>query len=184
MTVPNLITSLRIILTPIFIIYLINGETLPALIVFTLAGLSDAADGFIARVFNQKSKLGAILGPIADKLLLVTAFVMLSVKDFIPSWLTVIVISRDLLILLAVLILFLSKENVEMRPAFISKITTCLQLATVFNVLFADCFPGFAFHQFSIYLFWATGLMSVTSFLHYLRQWFRIMGEDQATEDG
>jgi len=182
MTVPNLITSLRIILTPIFIIYLIDDKTLPALIVFTLAGLSDAADGFIARVFNQKSKLGAILDPIADKLLLVTAFVMLSVKDFVPSWLTVIVISRDLLILLAVLILFLSKENVEMRPAFISKITTCLQLATVFNVLFADYFP--TFHQFSIYLFWATGLMSVTSFLHYLRQWFRIMGEDQPTEGG
>jgi len=182
MTVPNLITSLRIILTPIFIIYLINDETLPALIVFTLAGVSDAVDGFIARVFNQKSKLGAILDPIADKLLLVAAFVMLSVKDFVPSWLTVIVISRDLLILLAVLILFLSKENVEMRPAFISKITTCLQLATVFNVLFADYFP--AFHQFSIYLFWATGLMSVTSFLHYLRQWFRIMGEDQPTEGG
>ncbi|MBW1829697.1 MAG: CDP-alcohol phosphatidyltransferase family protein [Deltaproteobacteria bacterium] len=182
MTVPNLITSLRIILTPIFIIYLIDDKTLPALIVFTIAGLSDAADGFIARVFNQKSKLGAILDPIADKLLLVTAFVMLSVKDFVPSWLTVIVISRDLLILLAVLILFLSKENVEMRPAFISKITTCLQLATVFNVLFADYFPDF--HQFSIYLFWATGLMSVTSFLHYLRQWFRIMGEDQPTEGG
>jgi cardiolipin synthase len=183
MTVPNLITSLRIILTPIFIIYLINDETLPALIVFTLAGVSDAADGFIARVFNQKSKLGAILDPIADKLLLVTAFVMLSLKDFVPSWLTVIVISRDLLILLAVLILFLSKENVEMRPAFISKITTCLQLATVFNVLFADYFLP-AFHQFSIYLFWATGLISVTSFLHYLRQWFRIMGEDQPTEGG
>ena len=181
MTLPNLITSLRIILTPIFIIYLIHDETLPALIVFTLAGLSDAADGFIARVFNQKSRLGAILDPIADKCLLVTAFVMLSGKDFVPSWLTVIVISRDFLILLAVLILFLNKENVEMRPAFVSKITTCLQLATVFNVLVADYFP--VFQQFSPSLFWATGLLSIISFLHYLRQWFRIMGEDQSTED-
>ena len=153
-----------------------------ALLIFTFAAISDALDGLLARYFNQYTVLGSILDPIADKLLLVAAFVMLSVKDFVPSWLTVIVISRDLLILLAVLILFLSKENVEMRPAFISKITTCLQLATVFNVLFADYFP--AFHQFSICLFWATGLMSVTSFLHYLRQWFRIMGDDQPNEGG
>ncbi len=181
MTVPNLITSIRIILTPIFIIYLLDDELLSALVVFMLAGLSDAADGLIARVFNQKSNLGAILDPIADKILLVAAFIVLSVKDFIPPWLTVIVISRDILILLAVLILFLNKANFTMKPSFLSKTTTCLQLATVFDVLSANYFP--IFQHFSVYLFWATGLLAVISFLQYLRQWFRILGEDQQIED-
>ena len=180
MTVPNLITSLRIILTPIFIIYVLDEKYLLALIVFVLAGLSDAVDGFIARVFDQKSRLGAILDPIADKILLVSAFIVLSVKDVIPVWLTVIVISRDILILLAVLILFLTKDNFAISPAFVSKITTCLQLVTVLNVLLAKYFP--VFHQVSDYFFWATGLFVVTSFLHYMRQWFRIMGEETAQD--
>ena len=180
MTVPNLITSLRIILTPIFIIYVLDEKYLLALIVFIIAGLSDAVDGFIARVFDQKSLLGAILDPIADKILLVTAFVVLSVKDLVPDWLTVIVISRDVLILLAVLILFLNKDTFAIKPAFISKTTTFLQLVTVLNVLLTK-YLGL-FHQFSDYLFWSTGILVVTSFLHYMRQWFRIMGEETEQE--
>ena len=176
MTVPNLITSLRIILVPIFVIYLINDNLMSALIVFILAGVSDAADGLIARLLNQKSKLGAILDPIADKILLNAAFVVLAVQSMVPSWLTVIVISRDILIMLAVLILFLNKESFAMKPAFISKTTTCLQLATVFCILSAGYFPFL--HPINTYLFWATALLTVTSFLHYLRQWFGIMGEE------
>jgi len=176
MTVPNLITSLRIILVPIFTIYLLNDNLLSALIVFIIAGLSDAADGLIARLFNQKTKLGAILDPIADKILLNAAFVVLAFQDLVPSWLTVIVISRDILIMLAVLILFLSKENFAMKPAFISKTTTCLQLATIFCILSAGYFPILS--QINPTLFWTTALLTVTSFLHYLRQWFRIMGEE------
>ncbi len=176
MTVPNLITSLRIILVPIFIIYLLNDNLLSALIVFVLAGVSDAADGLVARLFNQKSKLGAILDPIADKILLNAAFVVLAVQDLAPSWLTVIVISRDILIMLAVLILFLNKENVAMKPAFVSKTTTCLQLATVFCILTTDYFPFLI--RINPYLFLTTALFTIISFLHYLRQWFRIMGEE------
>jgi len=179
MTVPNLITILRILLTPIFIIFLLNDEYLPALILFVVAGISDAADGLIARMFNQKSKLGAFLDPLADKILLVSAFVVLSAKDDVYSWLAVIVISRDFLILLGVLILFLNSQDFTFKPSIVSKMTTCMQLATVFVALFvalsADQFPYL--HQFSIYLFWATGLLTITSGLHYLSQWFRMMGE-------
>ncbi len=182
MTVPNLITSLRIILVPIFIIYLINDNLLSALIVFILAGVSDAADGLIARVFNQKTKLGAILDPIADKILLNAAFVVLAIQGIIPSWLTVIIISRDILIMLAVLILWLNQENFAMKPAFISKATTCLQLATVFCILSAGYFPFL--DQINTYLFWATALLTVSSFLHYLRQWFRIMGDESEQDQG
>ncbi|MBW2142856.1 MAG: CDP-alcohol phosphatidyltransferase family protein [Deltaproteobacteria bacterium] len=179
MTIPNLITILRIILTPIFIIFLLNDAYLPALILFVVAGISDAVDGLIARLFNQKSKLGAFLDPLADKILLVSAFVVLSAKNDVYAWLAVVVISRDFLILLGVLILFLNSQDFTFKPSIVSKMTTCMQLATVFVALFvavsADHSPHL--HQFSICLFWATGLLTVISCLHYMRQWFRMMGE-------
>ncbi|MFH1243737.1 MAG: CDP-alcohol phosphatidyltransferase family protein [Pseudomonadota bacterium] len=174
MTIPNLITSLRIILAPIFVIYLINDRFLPALLVFVLAGLSDGADGLVARLFDQKSKLGSYLDPLADKILLVTAFVVLAARGFIPSWLTVVVISRDILILLGVLILFLNRQDFTIRPSILSKVTTCLQLGTVFMVLLRNYFPISS--QLGIYLFWVTGLLTVSSGLHYMRYWFRTIG--------
>jgi cardiolipin synthase len=175
MTIPNLITILRIILTPIFIIYLISDNFLSALILFIIAGLSDAADGFIARVFNQKSKLGAFMDPLADKILLVSAFVILSAKGLIWSWLAVIVISRDILIMLGVLILFLNNQDFAARPSFWSKMTTCLQLITVFVVLTKDYLPSL--YLYSPWLLWTTGVMTIVSGLHYTRHWFRILGE-------
>lgn len=176
MTLPNLITSLRIILAPIFVIYCIREDFLAALFVFVIAGLSDGADGLIARWFNQKSTLGAYLDPLADKILLVTAFVVLSVRHFIPPWLTVMAISRDILILLGVLILFLNRMDITIRPTLLSKVTTCLQLGTVFMVLSKDYFPLF-FHL-KIYVFWLTGIFTITSGLHYMHYWFRVMGEE------
>lgn len=175
MTVPNLITIIRIILTPIIIIYLINDELLYALFLFILAGISDAADGLIARLFNQKSKLGAFLDPLADKILLISTFVALSVKNYVYPWLTVIVISRDVLILLGVLILFLNSQDFTVKPSILSKTTTCMQLATVFAVLSSDRLP--TLQQFGDYLFWATGILTVVSGLQYMLHWFRMMGE-------
>jgi cardiolipin synthase len=174
MTIPNLITCIRIILVPIFVIYLINDELLPALVVFILAGLSDGVDGLVARLFDQKSKLGSYLDPLADKILLVTAFVVLATKELVPPWLTVVVISRDILILLGVLILFLNGQDFTIKPSIWSKITTCLQLGSVFIVLskdYLDLAP-----QFSIYLFWVTGILTVSSGLHYMRYWFQTIG--------
>ncbi len=175
MTVPNFVSIIRIILTPIFIIYLINGEFLSALVVFILAGLSDAADGLIARLFNQKSKIGGYLDPLADKILLIAAFIVLSVMQLVPSWLTVVVISRDILILLGVLILFLNKTDFSIRPSILSKITTCLQLGSVFLVLSKDHFPFFL--ELSNPIFWITGFFTITSGLLYIRYWFRTIGE-------
>jgi cardiolipin synthase len=176
MTIPNLITSIRIILTPILVIYLINERFLSALVVFVLAGLSDSADGLIARIFNQKSKLGTFLDPLADKILLIAAFMTLAVIDRIPPWLTVIVISRDVLILLGALILFLNNSDLTIKPSILSKITTCLQLATVFVVLTKGHVA--IFMQFGDYVFWVTGLLTISSGLHYMRYWFNMMGED------
>ena len=179
-TIPNLITSIRIILVPIFVIYIIQERFLSALMVFILAGLSDGADGLVARLFDQKSKLGAYLDPLADKILLIAAFVVLSVRGFLPPWLTVVVISRDVLILLGVLILFLNGTAFTVRPFVLSKITTCFQLGTVFVVL-TKSHVGF-FSQLSYPLFWVTGLLTISSGLHYMRYWFRMMGEGSLSD--
>ncbi|MBN1277035.1 MAG: CDP-alcohol phosphatidyltransferase family protein [Deltaproteobacteria bacterium] len=175
MTIPNLITSIRIILAPIFIIYLLNEDFPSALIVFILAGVSDAADGLIARLFNQKSELGAYLDPLADKILLISAFIVLSIKNFVPPWLSVVVITRDIMILLGVLFIFLKTSSFPVRPSVLSKTTTFLQLATIFVALSERLFP--AFLMYSEYLFWITGLLTISSGLHYMRYWFRTMGE-------
>jgi cardiolipin synthase len=179
MTIPNLITCMRIILAPIFIIYLIQDQFLPALVVFIVAGITDGADGLIARVFNQKSRIGSFLDPLADKILLVAAFVTLAVRGYVPAWLTVLAISRDVLILLGVLILFLSKGDLIIRPSFLSKATTCLQLLTVFVVLSTGYVVFFA--KVSQYVFWMTGVLTIMSGLHYMRYWFHAMGEGPPT---
>jgi len=175
MTIPNLITSIRIILAPIFVIYLINDRFLSALVVFIFAGLSDGADGLLARLLHQKSKLGAYLDPLADKILLIAGFVVLSVRGFVPPWLTVTVISRDVLILLGVLILFLNGTKFKIRPSVLSKMTTCLQIGTVLLVLSKNHFQPLS--QISDYLFWVTGVFTITSGLHYMSYWFRLIGD-------
>lgn len=111
MTVPNLITTIRIILAPVFIIYLINDQFLSALVVFVLCVASDGLDGLVARLFNQKSTLGSYLDPLADKILLVAAFITLSVRGYLPSWLTVLVIARDVMIMLGIFFYFSTGWN-------------------------------------------------------------------------
>ena len=181
MTVPNLITTMRLILAPIFIIYLINDQLLSALVVFVIAGVSDGLDGLVARIFDQKSKLGAYLDPLADKLLLVAAFVVLSVRGFLPPWLTVLVISRDVMILLGVLVLFLNRLEFKIKPTIVSKITTCLQFVTVIAVLSKDYITKDYIpysQKLYFYLFCLTALFTISSGLHYIHYWFRMTGEE------
>lgn len=175
MTIPNLITTLRIILVPIFVIYLMNDNFLSALTVFVLAGVSDGVDGLVARMFNQKSRLGAYLDPMADKILLVAAFIILAVRGFIPSWLTVIVITRDVLILLGTLFLFLQNNDFNIRPSLLSKINTCFQLGTVFLVLAKESLD-FLTHL-TPWIYWVTAFLTIASGLGYIRSWFLMMGE-------
>ncbi|MEK6654814.1 MAG: CDP-alcohol phosphatidyltransferase family protein, partial [Thermodesulfobacteriota bacterium] len=116
MNIPNLLTLLRIIMVPVIVILLIQGSFLKALIVFIAASLTDALDGFLARVLHQQTVLGSYLDPIADKALLASSFVTLSVLHIIPGWLTVIVISRDFIILLGISVFSIMSITVEIRP--------------------------------------------------------------------
>ncbi len=178
MTVPNIITTIRILLAPIFIIYLINDQLLTSLIVLIISGVSDGVDGLVARLFNQKSRLGTYLDPLADKIVLVSAFIALTTQGYLPSWLTVMVISRDTLILIGVLILFLNNLEFNIKPTISSKITTCFQFITVIVVLSKGYVSFFAEHY--RYLFFTTAFFTIISFLQYMHQWFRIIGEVQS----
>jgi cardiolipin synthase (CMP-forming) len=175
MTIPNLITAIRIILAPVFIIFLINDDLRSALFVFLLCMASDCADGMIARLLNQKSRLGTYLDPLADKLLLVAAFVVLAARGNLPSWLTVMVISRDIMILLGVVVLFLNGFNLSIKPSIISKINTCFQFTTVVAVLSGGNLPLPA--AVYLYLYYVTALFTIASGLDYMRYGFQMMGE-------
>jgi len=166
MTIANMITVLRVILVPIFVIYMINGRILASLVIFGIASVSDALDGLIARIFHQKSNLGAHLDPLADKLLLTTAYIILAVFKMIPSWLTVLIISRDVIILLGVLVFYLTHYPVTIHPSILSKATTCVQLATVLFVLAS----GYIHIPFlAPYMFWVAGVLTIASGLQYIR---------------
>jgi cardiolipin synthase len=186
-TIPNLITLIRILLTPLFIIFLIQGRYRHALAVFVLAGVSDVADGLIARWWQQKSRLGSYLDPAADKLLMSASFVTLSISHLIPSWLTVVVISRDVILGLGALILRLADYPLVVRPSLAGKLTTLLQLITVGLVLLVKgklvyLPPG----VLSIF-YYLTGGLTAISGTHYLYRGLKLVsqqGEGQESNDG
>ncbi|MFQ5692943.1 MAG: CDP-diacylglycerol--glycerol-3-phosphate 3-phosphatidyltransferase [Nitrospinota bacterium] len=132
---PNQITLLRILFTPLFIAFLIYGMKVPALAVFCLLGVSDGLDGFIARRYRQATPLGAILDPLADKILLDASCWVLSSLGVLPVWLTILVVSRDALIVSGALYLKLFEGKPAIPPSLLGKTTTCLQLATIFWAL-------------------------------------------------
>ncbi len=168
MNIPNMLTVIRIILVPVFVILLMQGSFSYALAVFVVAGVTDGLDGFLARILRQQTVLGSYLDPLADKALIITAFVALSIMDIIPGWLAVIVISRDCVILFGVSVLFLMSVSFEIRPAYVSKATTVLQLLTVFLTLMFKCLPGCINYAMIETCFWITAFFTVVSGLNYI----------------
>ncbi len=132
--IPNIISALRIILVIPIIGSIWHGDYKLALILIFIAGVSDGVDGFLARYFNWKSKLGAFLDPLADKILLISLFIVFSLKDLLPLWLMYMVITRDFIIFFGAVAYQLVTHDLEMRPLFISKINTALQIALVLIV--------------------------------------------------
>ncbi len=168
MNVPNVLTVLRIILVPIIIICLIQGQYLSALLLFVIAGITDGLDGFFARILKQKSVLGSYLDPLADKTLISSSFIALSVMGMLPAWLTVIVISRDCIILLGISVLTLLSIPFEVRPALISKMTTAFQLLAIFLVLLIASYPVQLDGKWITWVFWLTAVLTIASGLGYL----------------
>jgi len=135
MTIPNLLTLVRICLTPLLAWLLLREWMRAAFCVFFIAGLTDALDGLIARVLRQKSRLGSFIDPLADKFLLVTCFLLLWKIGQIPFWLVLITVGRDLLILGGFFVLWICRVRFEIRPLVSSKLTTLFELGTVFALL-------------------------------------------------
>ena len=135
MTIPNLITILRFLLVPGVVLAAAHRRMGWALAGFLVAGISDGVDGFIARQFNQRSELGAYLDPMADKLLLVSVFVVLGFMGELPLWLVIACVSRDALIVCAVLLSTVMGHPVAMKPLFVSKANTAVQIVLAAMVL-------------------------------------------------
>jgi cardiolipin synthase len=169
MNIPNALTMMRIVLVPVIIIFLMQESYLKALVLFSISGITDALDGFLARFLEQQTTLGAYLDPIADKALIMSCFITLSVKSVIPGWLTVIVISRDCIILLGICVLVLLSTPFQIRPSVVSKVTTALQLLTVFFVLLARSVPWLAGLELVWMVFFVvTALLTAASGMDYL----------------
>jgi cardiolipin synthase len=145
-TIPNLLSLLRMGLIPLFVIMVMNGDAPKALLIFVVAGVTDALDGFIARFWKQQSLLGAYLDPMADKLLLTTAYVVLSIPSLnhgtqIPAWVTILVIARDVLLVSVALVMYLALGVKKFPPTVLSKINTVFQVLAVVLVLVSGTFP-------------------------------------------
>jgi len=133
---PNLLTLLRLFIVPFIVIEILDGDYRVAFILFILAGISDALDGLIARWLSQKTTLGLYLDPIADKLLLSTLFLVLTHVNLIPRYVTVLVFSRDLGILMIATLLFATGAVRDFRPSFLGKANTLVQIIGLVTVLF------------------------------------------------
>ncbi len=174
MTIPNMITLARFVLVPAIIYALMRGNVGWAFTGFIVAGASDGIDGFIARQFNQRSELGAYLDPMADKLLLVSVFVMLGLMGELPLWLVTLAVSRDALIVGAVLLASIMGNPVTMKPLFVSKANTAVQIvlaALVLAQLALGANPGWL----RWWLVLLSALLTAASAAAYLAGWFRHM---------
>lgn len=174
LTLPNLITLARFFVVPVIVYFMISGQWATAFWLFVLAGLSDAVDGIIARHFNQKTEIGAYLDPVADKVLLVAVFVILAVNHHLPLWLVITVVSRDILIVGAVVLSSIMGTALTIEPIFVSKATTAAQIALAAYAFAAQVWlfdMGFA-GQILIY---TTAGLTLASAAAYGVVWFRHM---------
>jgi cardiolipin synthase len=178
MTPANQLTLLRVMLIPAFVILVIYGHLGWALIVFGIAGLTDALDGLLARWRGQRTSLGAWLDPMADKLLLVTTFVVLTIPGLglanrLPIWLTVLIISRDVVIVLTVAIVNLAIGPRTFRPSIYGKIATATYIITAVIAMF---FNYLGYHSLFVDVaVYASLAITLISGLHYIRQTARTM---------
>ena len=137
---PNLITVARLLMTPLAVSMIVSQRFVAAFMIFVVAGISDGVDGFLAKRFDLRSELGAYLDPLADKALLISIYVTLAAVGKLPAALAILVVSRDLMILVAVLVSWLLKKPVEIRPVWISKFNTVAQIAFAAFVLGARAY--------------------------------------------
>ena len=174
MNIPNTLTLGRIVLVPLLVWLIIDQQMFAAFLVFMLAGLSDAADGYLAKRFGWHTELGAYLDPIADKALLVTIYVTLGLAGHLPVWLVIAVVSRDILIVGAVVLSWMLTRPVSMQPLLISKANTLSQIVLA-GVVLGELGLGLGLGSLVWLLIWVTGALTILSAGAYFWQWLRHM---------
>ncbi len=173
-SVPNLITLGRILLVPIIVWAIASSQMEIAFAVFVIAGVSDAVDGFLAKRFHLTSELGALLDPLADKALLVSIYVALGIWGAIPRFIVILVVSRDIMIVAAVIVSWLFGKPVPMKPLMVSKLNTAAQVAFAALVLASLGF-GFDPTPYDVVLMGFVTIFTLVSVSLYLVEWVRHM---------
>lgn len=178
-SIPNIITLGRIMLVPIIVWAIVSSQMEVAFAVFLIAGISDAVDGFLAKRFNMSSELGALLDPLADKALLVSIYLALGIWGDIPRWIVILVVSRDIMIVAAVIVSWLFDKPVEMKPSKVSKLNTAAQVAYAALALAALAF-GFKPAPYDMILMGLVTVFTLSSVSLYLVEWLRHMSTIEA----
>jgi cardiolipin synthase len=173
-SLPNLISLGRLVLVPAIIALIATERWQEACIVFIIAGLSDAIDGWIAKTFDLRSELGAYLDPLADKALIVSIYVALAIVGALPATIAILVVARDVMIIGAFMISLILHKPVKVRPLMISKLNTAAQLGLAAMVLGARAFdfPAGAWFEVSL---WVVAALTLASTAAYFNQWIKHM---------
>lgn len=188
LTVPNLLTMFRMVLTPIFVSLLFYQKFVLALAVFVVAGVTDGLDGLLARRFAQESQLGTVLDPVADKMMLVTSFVVLSMPSVFPTplpahlpvpfWVTIAVISRDVFIIVGAAAINIMTGFRGFRPSWLGKLSTIVQIGAIAIIIFAASYPyGTGYYLPTVYTI--VFAMAVLSGAHYVFFVSRLLNEER-----
>jgi len=187
-TVPNMLTVFRMVLIPVFVTMLFYQRFILALAVFVCAGLTDGLDGLLARRFDQRSQLGTVLDPIADKLMMVTAFIVLSMRGIfpqpvpshlpVPFWVTIAVISRDVFIIVGAAAINIMTGFRGFRPSWLGKVNTTVQIVAIAAIMFAASFPYYTgYYLPTVYATVFT--FAILSGLHYIFFASKLLNEDR-----
>jgi len=188
LTVPNMLTVFRMVLIPVFVTMLFYQRFIVALAVFVCAGLTDGLDGLLARRFDQRSQLGTVLDPIADKLMMVTAFIVLSMRSIFPApvpshlpvpfWVTVAVISRDVFIIVGAAAINIMTGFRGFRPSWLGKVNTTVQIVAIAAIMFAASVP-YATGYYLPTVYATVFTLAILSGLHYIFFASRLLNEDR-----
>jgi cardiolipin synthase len=179
LNIPNLITLGRILLVPIVVWAIASGTMWIAFVLFVVAGVSDAVDGFLAKRFGMASELGAYLDPLADKALIVSIYLTLGIYGAIPRWLVILVVSRDILIVGGIMLSWLVGKPLKIKPLVVSKLNTAAQILFACVVLGSLGFDINA-DKLTLGLMALVTVLTLLSVAAYVVEWVRHMNSTLA----
>ncbi len=176
--IPNLLTLTRILLLPLFAVTVIYHEYQYALLIFIVASITDFLDGLIARIKNQVTYFGTILDPVADKFFIITSFILMSNYELIPKWLTIVVISKDIIVVTGCFIIYFVTNKLVIEPSFIGKVSSACQFILIGLVLLLLNLKGGM--QVPNIIFIAVALLTTGAGIDYVYTGLKVSTSDTA----